>query len=100
MPLVPKARTSTCSSLARSLRTTVTAASMDTLLDRARAVKVKEHTQIDTDDEFVELAAAWALGEVTYTQVMKVTGANGSNAYAKLAFGLAKYVRDLHAKKQ
>lgn len=69
-----------------------------TLLEKAKdfAMEVKHNRQ--ATDEEVELAIAWAKGDVTLTQVAiavenRVTG-NFNRAYLILARGLARYLKE------
>ena len=70
---------------------------MKTLLEIA---KKKTHPRIhkEVTPQMVELAVAWAKGEISYTQVSstlgEVRGKTNGNSYAKLARALAKYVKE------
>jgi hypothetical protein len=65
------------------------------LLLRAKAAKSKTIEKVS--DEQIELALAWARGEVSYTQVnFAIYGKhkNSGSTYPFIANGLRKYIQD------
>lgn len=65
-----------------------------TLLARAKSITKKVRASKPADKEAAALAVAWALGDVTYTQVQEVLArAKGASVYAVLACGLRSALR-------
>ena len=69
--------------------------SQPSLLDKARAIGRRSTVREKISDDDINLALAWARGEVTITQTfmaweMKTSGA----AYVKLSHALAQYIRN------
>lgn len=63
---------------------------MATLLEEALKIKRKIRGA-DYSKEEVELAVEWARGNLSFYQIVKVTGKNGSNVYNFLSKALQKY---------
>ena len=65
-----------------------------TLLEKAKEARA-EPQQIFVSDEVVELALAWAKGEISMKQARKAFGTKtaGSNIYAHLARGLRQFIQ-------
>ena len=67
----------------------------ESLLEKAKKVGRKNNTTQDITDEHVELALAWARGEVSYSQIKKVLGLTvPSTIYSFLAFSLRKHIEN------
>lgn len=67
----------------------------ESLLEKAKKVGRKNNTTKDITDEHVELALAWARGEVSYSQIKKVLGLTvPSTIYSFLAFSLRKHIEN------
>lgn len=67
----------------------------ESLLEKAKKVGRKNNTKPDITDEHVELALAWARGEVSYSQIKKVLGLTvPSTTYSFLAFSLRKHIEN------
>jgi hypothetical protein len=68
---------------------------MDSLLDRAKKVRVNSKTRDGVTDEDIELALAWARGEIALKQVaVALGGVAATSAYARLAISLRKVFKD------
>ena len=72
---------------------------MGTLLEKAQKAKVKRSGPIEITQEHIDLALAWARGEITHTQVVKALMKKGANAnyrgmaiYITLARALREYI--------
>ena len=66
----------------------------ESLLEKAKKVGRKNNTTRDITDEHVELALAWARGEISYSQIKNVLGLTApSTIYSFLAFSLQKYIQ-------
>lgn len=66
------------------------------LLDKAKTKSRAGRAGIESSTkEEIDLAVAWAKGDITLTQAMHAHGINKANAtiYTRLAFALAAYVR-------
>ena len=64
------------------------------LLSKAKAVKGNTRKERPPEKEAARLAVAWALGEVTYTQVQAALDrSRGASVYGVLACGLRDAVR-------
>lgn len=71
------------------------ASKKNSLLLKAKAAKSKIIEKVS--DEQIELALAWARGEVSYTQVnVAIYGSkkNSGGAYPFIANGLRRYIQD------
>lgn len=67
----------------------------ESLLEKAKKVGRKNNTTHDITYEHVELALAWARGEVSYSQIKKVLGLTvPSTIYSFLAFSLRKHIEN------
>jgi ABC-type Fe3+-siderophore transport system permease subunit len=65
----------------------------ESLLEKAKKVGRKNNTTQNITDEHVELALAWARGDVSYSQIKKVLGLTvPSTIYSFLAFSLRKHI--------
>lgn len=62
------------------------------LLERARKERVKKAVPAKMTDEHIELALAWAKGEINYTQVRKVLGIPPASTYSFLALALRAHL--------
>lgn len=68
---------------------------MATLLQKARAIKVKERASREATKDEVELAVAWAKGELSGQQVAGALGKNEISGATHILFkGMKKYIRD------
>lgn len=63
-----------------------------TLLQKARQVKSRLVYRTNITDEEVELAVAWAKGEISFKQVREVLGIAHTTCYAWLAVRLREYI--------
>ena len=71
------------------------AAKKNSLLLKAKSIKSKTIEKVS--EEQIELALAWARGEVSYTQVnFAITGkeTNSGKCYTFIANGLKKYIQN------
>lgn len=65
----------------------------ETLLQKAkRTIPYKAKSRTEITKEHIELALAWARGEVNYVQAAQALGLTGSNLYAILAMSLQQYI--------
>jgi len=65
----------------------------ESLLEKAKKVGRKNNTTQDITAEHVELALAWARGDVSYTQIKKALGLTvPSTIYYFLALSLRKHI--------
>lgn len=67
----------------------------ESLLEKAKKVGRKNNTTQNITDEHIELALAWARGDVSYSQIKKVLGLTvPSTIYSFLAFSLRKHIEN------
>ena len=64
-----------------------------TLIEKAKARKKPTRAARLPSNEEVELALAWARGNISYLQVSAALGTSGSGAYPFLAITLRYYLR-------
>lgn len=67
------------------------------LLEEAKKIAIRRRSQGTSNSEEVELAVAWARGEVALVQVRSIMGIkNGGNVYPMLAQGLRAFITKNH----
>lgn len=63
------------------------------LLEKAKKVGCKSNAAVNITDEHIELALAWARGEISCIQIIKALGIPPSTIYSFLAFSLRKHIK-------
>jgi hypothetical protein len=66
---------------------------MDSLLDQAKAVKIKQGPRTDPDAQMAALAVGCAFDEVSFVQASKAAGRQGNSMYAALWRGIKDAAR-------
>lgn len=71
----------------------------ESLLEQAKKVGRKNNKTQDITNEHIELALAWARGEVSYSQIKKVLKLTApSTIYSFLAYSLQKHIVNTQTK--
>ena len=67
----------------------------ESLLEKAKKIERKNPMADNINAEHIELALAWARGEVSLSQIQKVLAMNvPSTIYSFLAFALRKHIQN------
>jgi len=66
-----------------------------TLLEKAQTVRSRSRVSRPVDAEEIDLALAWARGEITFTQAAKAYGVTNGNVYNRLALALREHLQTL-----